>query len=259
MKTLKYMIAILLTTSLLSCGVNVFQPAAESDPETDAVLAMEKNKPDEAIAILEKALEDDPDNPKLLSLLGSATAQKYGFDPLSFALDLAKQQSESSSTEESETTESSSSNGITTMFSALPTASQKNIDGIAEAIAFIESIPSADRSKADNFKLSMLHTAKMAMVTKQFSEMVQGDFSAENLQNLTPDQAIQILSSLSSAAIAMAAASASADGNSGKAAEQISAIQSKIDEQEGATQEEKLRNYLAKQEATSAAQQTTTP
>lgn len=247
---------------MLSCGVNIYQPAQEADPETDALLAMEQGKPEEAIAILEKALEDDPDNPKLLSLLGSATAQKHGFDPLSFALDLAKQSSESSEEEtestESSSSDSSSSNGITTMFSALPTASQKNIDGIAKAIEFIESIPEDDRTKADSFKLSMLHTARMAMVTKQFSEMVQGDFSAENLQNLTAEQAIQILSSLSSAAIAMAAASTSEDGNSGKAAEQISAIQSKIDEQEGDTQEEKLRNYLAKRESTSSTSSTTT-
>jgi hypothetical protein len=222
---------------LSGCGANIYDAAEPSDPATDAVLALENNKPNEAIEIAEGGLESNPDDYQLISILASAYAQRAGLSPLDFALQLAEQQSQGSS-----------GGGITTTFGALPDATAANISSISLAIAALESIPAESRTAGDIFKLSMLYTAKMGLLAKQFSDTVSGNLSVENLQNLTPDQAIEILSSLGGAAGAIAALDSSGDGNSAKAAAQITAIQSKIDEQEGADQTEKLRNYLATQQ-----------
>jgi hypothetical protein len=219
------------------CGANLYDAVEPSDPATDAVLALENNKPKEAIEIAEGGLESDPDNYQLISILASAYAQKAGLSPLDFALQLAEQQSSGSA-----------GSGITTTFGALPDATTENISSITIAIAALESIPSDHRTTGDKFKMSMLYTAKMGLLAKQFSDTVSGNLTVENLQNLTPDQAIEILSSLGGAAGAIAALDTSGDGNSAKAAAQITAIQAKIDEQEGADQTEKLRNYLATQQ-----------
>jgi hypothetical protein len=225
---------------LVACGANIFEAAEPDDPSTEAVLALEKGRPNEAIRIAEEGLSDDPDDYKLWSILASAYAQKAGVSPLDFALQLATEQS------------SQSGGGITSTFGALPDATAVNVEAMTRAVACLEAIPADARHEADTFKLSMFYTAKMGLLAKQFSDTVNGNFSAENLQNLTPEQAIEILDSLGGAAAAVAALDTSGDANSSKAASQISAIQAKIDEQPGADQTEKLRNYLATQSSSSS-------
>lgn len=227
--------------SMGACGANLFEVAESEDPASDAVLALEAGKPNEAIEISEKALEDDPTNYQLISILASAYAQKAGFSPLDFALELATQKS----------TSSDSGGGITSTFSALPEANASNLAAIGKSVECLESIPVADRQAADTFKLSMFYTAKMGMLAKQFSDTVGGELTAENLQNLTPDQALEILASLGGAAAAVAAMDSSGDANSAKAVSQINSIQAKIDEQPGENETERLRNYLASQQSSS--------
>jgi hypothetical protein len=219
----------------VSCGSSFLSIAETEDPATDAVLLLERQKYDEAIAVLDAALADDPSNASYKSLKASALVEKYGLDPLSFALAMAEN---SSSSDES-------SNGITSLFAYLPDATSDALAALEEATTLLTGIPDADKNAAEYFKLSMFQSVRMVMLTKQFSDAVGGDFSAESLENLTEEQALAILDSLSGAANAVASANTDSNGNSGLAAVNITSIQTSIAGQSGSTTSEKLKNYLA--------------
>jgi hypothetical protein len=218
-----------------SCGSSFLSIAETEDPATDAILLLERQQFDEAIAVLDAALVDDPDNSSYKSLKASALVEKYGLDPLSFALAMAEN---SSSSDES-------SNGITSLFTVLPEATTAALAALEEATTLLTDIPEAEKNAAEYFKLSMFQSVRMVMLTKQFSDTVGGDFSAENLENLTEEQALAILDSLSGAALAVASANTDSEGNSGLAAGNITSIQASINSQSGSTSSEKLKNYLA--------------
>ena len=65
----KLLLPLALTATLASCGDNLLKSQEKKEPAEDAVLELENDNPDKAISILESALQDDPANPKLLSIL----------------------------------------------------------------------------------------------------------------------------------------------------------------------------------------------
>lgn len=227
-----------------ACGKNLLATVEKEDVAEDATIALEKNNPDQAISNLKEALEDDPDNYQLISLLSAATAQKYGIDALSMALEMA-----SSQTGEGNQSGTEGSNSITALFAVVPEASKTNIDGINEAISIMMSIPAASRTKADNFYLSLMSTAALALQTKKFDKDGDGLISPVELLDLSDDDAVGIIESLLNAESALANGILEESGNSKASAEQISQIRTQIDAQEGATTADKLRNYLNKDKA----------
>ncbi len=226
---------ILAATTVIACSSNTFSSLDAADPAEQAVVEMEKGKPQKAIDLLEKNLRDDPDNYQWISLLSAAYAQKFGIDTLSFAERLA-----------TGTAFDGSANAITAMYSILPDATDDNIAGITYANDLLLTIPEADRTEADHFKLALLSMAEMSIRTKKYDTNGDGVLSAEELLAMGSGDATAILGALLNSAEALAFANANGV-NSEQAAEAITQIQSEIASQPGANDEEKLRNYLASQ------------
>lgn len=240
-KILVLLPAILLT----ACGASIFYNVDNRDPAIDATVALEQGRSQDAIDILEDALLTDATNPTYLSLLGTAQAQLVGVDFLRIVLRMAANDttattdSTDSSSGSSTTTTDSSGNDITFLFVVLPDATDENINGLDTAIATIESIADVDKISADQFKLTIFYTARLALRTKKFDADGDGLVSPAELLDLSDEDADAIIDSLLNAGDALEAA-----GDAGASAEQIEELKNAIESSEGDTQAEKLRNYL---------------
>lgn len=218
---------------LISCGKNIYssfesEPAAES-----ATIALEDQKPDKAISILEKAIAKDGSgtNYQLTSLLASAKAQKAGVDTIDLVLNLVDSSQSSSS-----------DNGIIAMFTVMPEASSENIDLVIEARDLLISIPEASRTDADVFRLSMYYTTIMVLQTKALDLDGDGSLSPQELIAMSEQEAIAIISNLASAGSLLS--DYSGDGGNATAANGVSSIYTEVEGTDGSTQKEKLSNYL---------------
>lgn len=218
-----------LALSLGACGTNVFEAVADPDPADEATAAMDQRKSDEAITILEKALQKEPENWLYISLLASAKAQKAGVDTTDIALEMAKGGE-------------SSGNPLTALFSVLPAATDEVLDLLGESTDLLASIPADQLEDGDAFKISMFNTAFTALQAKYFDADGSGSFTVEELQNLDEEAAINILNSLLNAE--NAATIYQSSGGTGDATSNVSAIKAQIESQPGESQAEKLRSFL---------------
>ncbi len=223
----------ILSFTLAACSSNVFRGVEKHDPADRALALLDEKKADAAIDVLADALEENPEDWILVSLMASAKAQKAGVDTTDVAIKMATQDDADAA---------QSSNPLTALFTILPTATAENVGLMEEAVTFINSIPAEERVNADTFKLSMFNTAYTALQTKFFDSDGDGKFTLEELAALDEATAIAILDSLVN--VEAAAASYTAGDSTGQAASKVGAIASKINSQPGATTSEKLKNYL---------------
>lgn len=236
---MKLFLSVVMSLLYLGCGSSIFKAAEKSDPAVDATLAIEKNKPQDAIDILTEALEKDPEDYQLISLLASAQAQLVDIDLIRVVLKMATSSTESDSTSSG----SGSNNSVTLLFDALPDASVGNIAGLDTAIATLESIPELERTDADSYKLTIFFTARLGLRTKSFDKDGDGQVSPVELIILDDDSAAAIIDSIISAQSAIAETGDGSDSTSASS-EKISEIKSAIDASEGDSDAEKLKNYL---------------
>lgn len=223
---------ILLTATIIlsACGSNVFEPLDSSDPAEAASIALENEEPEQAIEILESAIDSETDQERLYtyqSLLGSAKAQLAGLDLIAFALKLISSDS--------------ASNPIISLFSAIPDATPTNIALVEEAISLLASIPEQWQLASDLYQLSMFSTALMSLQTKVFDLDGDGQLSAEELSQMSEDQAASILSSLTNADTLL---SAGGSAENEASSESVSSLLSQIQSQPGSSDSEKLRSFL---------------
>ena len=102
--------------ALLGCGSNVFRAVEKHDPADRALALLDEKKADEAISVLNDALEENSEDWVLVSLMASAKAQKAGVDTTEVAIKMATQ-------DESQT--AAASNPLTSLFTVLPAATEK--------------------------------------------------------------------------------------------------------------------------------------
>ncbi len=221
--------SLLLVLLLSGCSSNLFEGVADPDPADEATAAMDERKSDDAIDILEKALQKEPENWLYVSLLASAKAQKAGVDTTDIALEMAKGGE-------------SAGNPLTALFTVLPSATSDVLDLLQEATELLASIPADQLEDGDAFKISMFNTAFTALQAKYFDADGSGTFSVEELQSLDEEAAINILNSLLNAE--SAATIYQSAGGTGDATSNVSQIRTQIDAQPGDSQAEKLRSYL---------------
>lgn len=224
---------LLLLIILSSCGTNVGESTAVKDPIDEALADMDNGKWDEAISILETELTTTTDLNLVYALLATAHAGKHGVDPINYSAKLGG-------------TAEAGQNNITKTFSALPDATDENIIGIETAIEYINLIPEEERTLSNIFIAGMLYSVHVSLISKKFDEDGTGELSLEELANMTPEEAEAIIASLDAASDVFAGASVEGE-NSQKAAGKISAIQDEIAASPGASQTERLQNYLANQ------------
>lgn len=236
-----FMVRLVVASALafvISCGANPFETYEETDPAEDATVALENGDPNKAINILTKALQDDPNNYQYISILALAYAERAGIDALTLAQKMA---SNSSSTSAAPST----SNGVTSLFSVMPEATDGNIADVDTAITLMLTIPSTSRTSADILKIAMYQTASLTLRTKKYDLDGDGIISAAEVLAMTNSDASTILSQLANAASAFSGSSSTSSVDQA-AASQISSIQSAISQCPGGDQETQLKNYMSK-------------
>ncbi len=224
---------------LTGCGKNMLASSEKADPAEDATLALEKGDEDKAIEILEEALADDPENPQFLSILALAHAQRAGVEPLAFAQRISSSSSTSST---SSTPQVGGSYAV--MFQALPEATEPNLTDIDASVQILASIAADAHLPGDDFKLALYITASMFLHIKVLDTDGDGTLSVDELLNLSDANATGLLTQLLSAQSVLGGGDAD-DASIAKATAALAKYQDKIDAAEGATNEDKLRNYLA--------------
>ena len=283
MKFFKVLDNILLFLALslhAGCGDNVFVEVEESDPGHQAVVLIEDDRPSAAIKLLlntlgsdfrsiynavdeasslpavQEALSTEIDAlvaagavqrvPNLVSILASAQAKLFGVDFLELALKLATNDSDSAETAEGESNQTGEGQAITKLFPVLPDANSQNIRGLELATTLLDAIGSATLTKQDFFKKSILNVATTSLISKSIDVDGDGVISAIEAQELSDANAEAFLSQLISASSAAGSSGESGqDTNAGKSADNISGILAQVNGQEGTTNAEKVRNYLA--------------
>lgn len=226
-----------LTLALLAgCGGNPFESYESKDPAEDATVALEEGNPDKAISILTSALRGDPQNNVYISILALAYAERAGVDPLSLAQNMASGSGSSSST---------SGNGVTSLFSIMPAATDANIADVDQAVTLMLSIPNEARTTADTLKLAMFQTAALTLRSKKYDINGDGVVSASELLSMSSSDALTILSQLDGAASAFTGGTSTSTVDQA-ASTQVTAIKTKISTCPGANSEEQLKNYLSK-------------
>lgn len=221
-----------LSLFVLSCGQNAFETTETADPAEDATIALENQDPNKAIEILETELEDDPTHPKYLSILSLAYAQRAGVEPLEFAQNFSKNAGNSESNSE-----------FTVLFAIMPEPTAGNIADISQAVAILTSIPVEDRLDGDAFKLAMFNTAAVVLRTKAFDSDGDGDLTAEEITSLSTEDAAALLTQILASESLLAENNDGSDSNK-KAQEAYAKFTEELNQAEGATQEERLKNYL---------------
>jgi hypothetical protein len=240
MKKFHHMLYTLTVCGLISlassCGSNPFKTYEEKDPAEDAMVALENDDPDKAIAILTEALEGDPGNTQFLSLLAMAYAERGGIEALDLALKMASNNSNGTA---------SSTNGVTALFDVMPAATDSNIADVDTALSLMASIPAAQLTTADKLKIAMFQTAALTLRTKKYDTDGDGVISVAEALAMTGGDASAILSQLAGAASAFSSAGSTSSKDQAASA-QITSIQTKIGTCPGATQQSQLQNYLSK-------------
>lgn len=219
---------------ITSCGANPFKSYEEKDPAEDATVALENDDPNKAISILTAALQDEPENWVYVSILALAYAERAEIDALTLAQKMATNSSSNSDT-----------NGVVALFGVMPEASDEHIADVDIAVQLMMSIPSASRTTADVLKIAMFQTASLTLRTKKYDLDGDGTISAAEALAMTGGDATAILSQLANAALAFSSGS-STSATDQAAAAQVTTIQTTINTCPGASQEDKLKNYLSK-------------
>lgn len=224
-----------LATALFSCGDNVYKSQEKTEPAEDAVLELENGNPNKAIDILEAALVDDPGNPKYLSVLSYAYAARAGVEPLKL---VSKMTTTASGEEASE-------NELILLFGVVPEATEDTLADIDKAVSILVlDIAADDRLPGDTLKLAIFQTASLVMHLKAIDTDGDGELELEEIADFSDLSAASLLNQLASAQVLLASSDPD-DQTSLQAAEALGKYQSQIDAMPGATNEEKLKNYLA--------------
>lgn len=231
-----------------ACNNNVFEAVDKGNPAEKASAYLDQGKSDEAISVLNNALQDEPENWQLVSLLASAKAQKAGLDTLDIAIRLAGGDDEES--DSGDAGAAGSDNALTSLFVILPEVTTTNRGLMSECVSLLSDIPVASRTNSDNFKTTLFNAAYTAMQAKFLDGDGDGKFTVEELANLDDETAEQIINSLTTAENAASYYQSETGASDAEAAAKVGEINALIQAQEGNTTAEKIRNYLGNGQGT---------
>lgn len=220
------------------CGNNSLKQFEKEDAAEDAAIELENEDPDKAIEILDEAIADDPENWKLISMLSAAYAQKAEVDLLDLALNMAI-----TSTDDTDSASTEDQTELAQLWEYLPPATDANLTNADTAVNLLRSIPQAERTQADHFKLALLSTASLSLRLKSFDLNGDGQLSAAELARIGLEDASAVLSGIAGAAEAIGYAGEQGE-NADVAAETIASIAAEIEDTPGDTDQEKIQNYF---------------
>jgi hypothetical protein len=140
-------------------------------------------------------------------------------------------------------TDSENSNMFTLMFKVLPDPTIQSLADFEKSLELLNGIAAEDRLPGDDFKLAMFNTASAILTLKRFDTNLDGEVTAGELTNFSDATATSLLAQIGAAESLLAGDDSSKDGAA--AASSFSTFRTELAKQEGATDEEKLANFLS--------------
>jgi hypothetical protein len=169
-----------LSSLVFSCGNNVAADYDTSDPDTEAMKALERGDESEAIRILNDAYRGDRDNPRYCSLMSAALLQKHGIDIISIVLEMGTDDSGNQTRE-------SDAAFLIDMWSYLPEPTTARLDGIERAVELIQTIPTSRRGMSDFLKLTIGQVSWASLKLKSFDVNDDGTIDAADFYEMGAD------------------------------------------------------------------------
>lgn len=221
-------------------------PCSQRTPEEEARLALELGDFDQAIALLTQLIDENPEDYALYTLLSAAHAARAKVAVIDLAMNSLVGRGSL----------------IEQVGSFLPQPSEVGNDVYADylqdmqrAVSYLKSIPADLRgvtssekyAKSAQIQLGIYSVAYSIMHLNQFVATTDmGRLDASKLATMTEADAAIVIASLTEAASLQAAA------GSTTAAQNINTTLTQIASQPGATQSERLQNYVTATRATSS-------
>lgn len=216
----------LMAVFVSSCGLTLDDAENDASKEDRAKTHLDKFEFTEAIALYEELIAEQPTEYRFYALIATCHAGRGGIDILNIASQ--KINKDTPVLEQ-----------IQAFIPGNPTDDQLN--DVQTATDYLTSIPD-DADLGDSLPealtnlRSVYYTAQSAMVINKFSEITPtGQLDPEKLEEMTADDAEQILESLQSAAEA---------GGNEKLNEKLNETLDEINSSEGGDALEQLKNYL---------------
>ncbi len=226
----------LLGMSVVGCsGKNLAESSTTNTTEEQARLALADKKWDEAIALYEKVITENPSEYVYYPKLSTAYAGRAGIDLLAIVKSQVGQGGSSGS-----------GNVFDSMGQFVPThPTDDEMSDITSAIDKIKLMPEDHRTKGGpydyssetSFTLNIYLSSSSAMLVNRYSETDEqtGELDQEKLEEMTDDEVDQMFKNLDDIV-------ASGDEDLGPAVQETLDA---INATEGATQKEKLLKYIA--------------
>lgn len=214
-------------------------PCSERTADEEARLALDAEDWDTAILLLEEARVEEPEVYGRFPLLAAAYAARAGFDIFAFA--------------KAGGTGEGSGSAVDVINAFLPDPATTPADvyevyvgDMNSAVTVLKAIPEAllGETSAEKYgksallQLTLYQSSYAFMYLQKFTISATGDVSLENLDNMSEDEALAVLESLTDVTQLP-----QAEGNAevqGKVAEALAAIE----DEDGATKKEKLKAYM---------------
>ena len=234
-------ILVVVTVGLsLGCGSNIFKSFAKEEslsPEEErrqqAIDAIEAEDWDTAQAVLEQVIADDPNNNEAKSMLGNVFLGKTGIDTLTFS------DSVDASTNLDGKIE------ISTLMKELPTGNTQNVESLQKSVETFESIPDDQLTDSQRLQKAMAEmTYSVVLIKESAADENTGSFDKTKADtSLSEEKAVTILENMDAAANSIATIGGTENE---KGADKINQMTADINAEPGATQSEKLKSFLEK-------------
>ncbi|MEY3901207.1 MAG: hypothetical protein RL189_513 [Pseudomonadota bacterium] len=218
-----------MTAGTAACGSgNVFSKAVKRSDSDKAQAALESGDLDTAISTLESYLKNNPDDAAARSMLANAYLKKSGVDLLKIGTSISSGSQDQSS--------------WSAISGALPAGTEENIANVQAAVQALSNIPAEQRTDEQNYQLAIAQTTLAVTVAKKAAGDTGGQLTNEKIDQMSDSDALTIYNALKGSADATNSMSNPDSGLS-----KVGSISSGIDNQSGATEAERLRNYLKTQ------------
>ncbi|MFZ9519846.1 MAG: tetratricopeptide repeat protein [Silvanigrellaceae bacterium] len=214
---------------LSGCGSgNVFSGVVKRSDSDKAQAALESGDYDAAIESLNAYLRDNPGDASARAMLANAYLKKSGVDLLKIGTSFSSGDQNAST--------------WTMVSGALPSGTAENVANVQAAVDALSSIPPEQRTDEQNYQLAVAQTTLAVTVAKKVAGDDSGQLTTEKIDQMSDSDALTIYNALKGSKDATGAMS-TPDSSLSK----VGSITDGIDSQSGATEAERLRNFLKTQ------------
>lgn len=218
------------TVGVVSCGSsgNVFEKAQTISDKEKARKLMAKGDFAGAVVLLERYLQSHPDDKEAKSALVYAQSKLLDCDPAKILSKIADPSAAGSDWQK--------------LSQAMPAGTQENVDKLKSSVDLLNSIPADERSPEQNYQLAMANATLAVVQAKMVATDENGNFDSAKAQTELDDTKAQTIIDSVNGANSALAASGSDSSNSNK----LGTVSSDLNNSEGASSSEKLKNFLQK-------------